>query len=115
MPRIHPELRKRARERRQPLTQAEQILWERLRNFKLGGSKFRRQHPIGAFIVDFYCAQAKLIIEIDGPSHLDQIEYDVYRTEWLETNGFQVIRFTNRDVIENTDAVIAVIRENCRK
>jgi very-short-patch-repair endonuclease len=114
MPRIHPELRIRARELRQPLTQAEQVLWERLRNFQLGGFKFRRQHPIGAFIVDFYCAQVRLVIEIDGSSHLDQKDYDDYRTGWLELNGFRVIRFTNSEVGEEIETVLEVIGENCR-
>jgi len=79
----------------------------------LKGFKFRRQHPIGAFIVDFYCAKGKLVIEIDGPLHLDQKEYDEYRTEWLETNGFQVIRFTNRQVIDEVETVLKRIREIC--
>ena len=106
--RIHPAIRARARELRQPQTPAERVLWGRLRNRQLG-PKFRRQHPIGHFIVDFYCAEAKLAIEIDGDSHADQVEYDAERTAWLAEQGTRVIRFTNRQVHQQIDAVLEVI------
>lgn len=108
--RIHPVILARAREMRQPQTPAEATLWRNLRNRKLR-YKFRRQHPIYRFIIDFYCAEAKLLIEIDGDSHLekDQIEYDKVRTEYLEELGYKVIRFTNDDVRYNINAVIAKI------
>ena len=97
--RIHPTIRQFARELRQPQTPAEATLWRYLRNRNLQ-YKFRRQHPIDFFIIDFYCAEAKLLIEIDGASHLvkGQIEYDQARTEYLEELGYKVIRFTNDDV-----------------
>lgn len=97
--RIHPVILAHAREMRHPQTPAEATLWHALRNRKTG-FKFRRQHPIYRFIIDFYCAKAKLLIEIDGESHLEpsQEEYDKARTEYLEELGYKVIRFTNNDV-----------------
>jgi very-short-patch-repair endonuclease len=105
--RIHPAILARAREMRQPQTPAEATLWQHLRNRNLR-YKFRRQHPIDRFIIDFYCAEAKLLIEIDGASHLDkeQVEYDKARTEYLEELGYKVIRFTNNDVRYNINAVV---------
>ena len=108
--RIHPSIRQFARELRQPQTPAEATLWQYLRKRNLG-YKFRRQHPIECFIVDFYCAQAKLLIEVDGDSHANetQVEYDRARTEFLETKGYKVIRFMNEDVRYNLNAVVAKI------
>ena len=95
---------------RQPQTAAEATLWGAIRNRSVI-YKFRRQHPIDRFIIDFYCAQVKLCIEIDGASHLapEQIEYDVARTEYLEALGYKVIRFTNDDVRYNINAVVDAI------
>jgi very-short-patch-repair endonuclease len=108
--RIHPIILAHAREMRHPQTPAEATLWHALRN-RQHSYKFRRQHPIDRFIVDFYCAEAKLLIEVDGPSHLepDQQEYDKLRTEYLEELGYKVIRFTNEDVKLNIDGVIGEI------
>jgi very-short-patch-repair endonuclease len=105
--RIYPLLLERAREMRHPQTPAEAALWHVLRNHNLK-YKFRRQHPIDHFIIDFYCAQAKLCIEIDGASHLEpeQQKYDALRTEVLEELGCKVIRFTNNDVRYNIHAVV---------
>lgn len=114
MHRIQPEIRQRARELRQPQTPAEQILWRCLRNSQLDGMKFRRQHPIGRFIVDFYCAQTRLVIEIDGDSHAEQVEYDQMRTNRLESQGYRVIRFTNIDVLKNLDTVLKEILEHSK-
>ena len=110
--RIHPSILEHAREMRRPLTPAEAILWRTLRNRQMG-FKFRRQHPIDQFIIDFYCAQAKLVIEIDGESHFQQgqEEYDQARTKYLEELGYKVIRFTNDDVRYNIDAVAGAILE----
>ena len=82
-----PVIRQRAKELRQPLTPPETRLWRILRDRRLGGFKFRRQHPIGRFIVDFYCMQVRLVVELDGPTHEDQVEYDEVRTEWLQAQG----------------------------
>jgi len=110
--RIHPTIRQFARELRQPQTLAEATLWRHLRNRNLK-YKFRRQHPIDFFIIDFYCAEAKLLIEIDGESHLEkeQQEYDQARTEYLEALKYKVIRFTNNDVRYNIHAVATMIME----
>jgi very-short-patch-repair endonuclease len=102
-----------ARELRKSLTGAEQRLWYVLRNRQSGVIKFRRQHPIGKYIVDFYCPQSRLIIEIDGDSHGDSQEYDRQRTEWLKSQGYQVICFSNREVKEHFDTVIAEILFQC--
>jgi very-short-patch-repair endonuclease len=104
--RIHPVILAHAREMRHPQTPAEATLWHALRNRRTG-FKFRRQHPIYRFIIDFYCAKAKLLIEIDGESHLEQsqAEYDQVRTEYLEALGYKIIRFTNNDVRYNLNAV----------
>jgi very-short-patch-repair endonuclease len=109
--RIHPTIRKFARELRQAQTPVESKLWRHLRNRKLK-YKFRRQHPIELFIIDFYCA-AKLLIEVDGALHFDktQMEYDQARTEYLENLGYKVIRFTNDDVRYNIHTVVAKILE----
>ncbi len=108
--RIHPIILARAREMRHVRTPAEATLWRALRN-RQTGFKFRRQHPIYRFIIDFYCAEAKLLIEVDGESHLetDQAAYDNARTEYLEDFGYKVIRFTNNDVRYNIHAVASEI------
>lgn len=110
--RIYPLILQRSRDMRHPLTPAESKVWARVRNNQLG-YKIRRQHPIDHFITDFYCATAKLIIEIDGDSHdePDQIEYDAARTKWLEALGYIVIRFNNADVYKNLDGVLKTIME----
>jgi very-short-patch-repair endonuclease len=111
---VHPAILARARELRHPLTPAEKKLWTRVRNNQLG-PHIRRQHPIWRFIADFYCAQARLVIEIDGDSHAesDQAEYDAARTDWLEWRGYRVIRFDNVDVHRNLDNVLEAIRAAC--
>ena len=98
-------------ELRRKQTEAERVLWKRLRNAQLNGVKFRRQEPIGNYIVDFVSFDKGLIIEIDGGQHNNEstIEADTRRTRWLEDKGFHVIRFWNNDVILNTDGVLTVI------
>ena len=114
--RIHPAIRQFARESRHPQTPAEATLWRHLRNRNLE-YKFRRQHTFDFFIIDFYCAEVKLCIEIDGASHLEkeQQEYDAARTEYLESLGFKLIRFTNDDVRFNIHAVAQTIINTCNK
>ena len=94
-------------------TQAEDIMWQNLRNKKLGVN-FRRQHSIGEFIVDFVCLQEKLVIEVDGGYHneQEQKEYDEVRTVYLGFFGYRVIRFTNDEVIHDLNSVLSTIREN---
>lgn len=110
---VSPSIRQRAKELRQPQTPAETKLWKVLRNRQLGGFKFRRQHPIHRFIVDFYCQEACLVIEIDGDSHSEQVEYDIARTDWLQNNGNKVIRFTNQEVHRNLEGVAEKILNLC--
>jgi very-short-patch-repair endonuclease len=105
----------RAKELRRELTPAEKKLWARLRNGQVNGLQFRRQHAVGTYIVDFYCAKAKLVIEVDGDSHAEQIEYDQARTEYLNERGYSVIRFTNREVFNQCEAVVQRIADECHK
>ena len=113
--RASPQMQARARELRHELTPAEKKLWGGLRNGELDGWHFRKQHAIGTYIVDFYCAKAKLIIEVDGDSHADRIEYDQARTEYLNECGYRVIRFTNREVFNQIEAVLLRIADECRR
>jgi very-short-patch-repair endonuclease len=110
--RIYPTIRQFGGELRQPQTPAEATPRRYLRNRNLQ-YKLRRQHPIEVFIIDFYCARAKLLIEIDGESHFEetQMQYDHARTEYLESLGYKVIRFTNDDVRYNVNAVITKVIE----
>ncbi|MBA3971218.1 MAG: tRNA (adenosine(37)-N6)-threonylcarbamoyltransferase complex dimerization subunit type 1 TsaB [Bacteroidetes bacterium] len=98
-----------AKEHRKNPTEAESIIWENLRAKKLN-HKFRRQHPIGKYIVDFVCVERKLIVEIDGKIHESQLEEDAVRTEQLNELGFKVIRYTNEQVISGIDEVIGSIK-----
>jgi very-short-patch-repair endonuclease len=99
----------RARELRRSLTQPERTLWTMLRRNQFG-VHFRRQHPKGRYILDFYCASVKLCVEIDGPSHEGRESRDEHRTNILARDGIRVIRFTTADVEERPAAVLAVIR-----
>ncbi|MDQ6921750.1 MAG: DUF559 domain-containing protein [Candidatus Dormibacteraeota bacterium] len=91
------------------MTGVELLLWSRLRRQQLGGNRFRRQAPIGPYIVDFACFQARLLIEIDGPSHDARVHYDGKRTAWLVRRGFRVIRFTADEVLSRLDEVLETI------
>ncbi|MGH2524959.1 MAG: endonuclease domain-containing protein [Anaerolineales bacterium] len=106
----------RARQLRREMTPAERKLWQRLRRGQLDGARFRKQHPVGRFILDFFCARSKLVIEIDGDTHVTQMEYDAERTQWLsEQKDYRVIRFTNDEVHHNLVAVLERIREALRE
>jgi len=96
---------RRARDLRQTGTTPEQLLWLALRNGQIGGLKFRRQHPIGPCVVDFYCHSAGLVVEVDGMSHENKIQRDVERTKHIEAQGFRILRVTNEDVMRHLDAV----------
>ncbi len=95
-----------SRELRQTQTYAEEALWQALRNRKCGFLKFRRQHVIDGFIVDFYCSKLKLVIEIDGGVHLKQKNYDTFRQEIIENKGYQFLRFSNKEIINNLPKVL---------
>ena len=94
------------------LTKAEYILWQELRREKLG-HKFRRQFNIGSFIVDFYCHELRLVIELDGPIHNEQKMYDERRTNFLKKQGCTVLRYTNDKVLFHREEVLKEIRRHC--
>jgi very-short-patch-repair endonuclease len=98
-----------AKQLRKTLTPAEQQLWQALKGGKLAGLKFRRQHPVGNFILDFYCATHKLVVEVDGKIHETQIEYDAARTTELEAHGYTIVRFKNELVLQQIETVLAEI------
>jgi type I restriction enzyme S subunit len=101
----------RARELRKGTTDAEQLLWQLLRNRQIAGAKFRRQHPIPPYILDFYCHEHRLAVEIDGGQHNQPVERarDTRRTVFLAQQGIRVLRFWNREVLSETEAVLQVI------
>ncbi len=92
-------------------TDAERRLWDRLRRKRIAGARFRRQYPLGQYIVDFACLPARLIVEVDGGQHSDNTDADGVRIAWLESQGYAVIRFWNNDVLSKTDVVIERIEE----
>ena len=106
------EMRERRRELRNNATPEEKLLWEYLRKEKLG-VKFRRQHSIGFYVVDFYCPKMKLVVELDGKYHEEEnnVEYDKIRTEFFNKFGIKVIRFKNVDVNNNIEDVLAKIKQ----
>lgn len=107
----HPLLRVLRKDLRRNMTQPEQKLWYYLRSGGLKGYKFRRQYGLLNYILDFYCVQVKLAVEVDGDSHYDSAaqEYDNKRTEYLKKAGVRVVRFTNLDINTNIEGVLTVI------
>ncbi|MBK5285235.1 MAG: endonuclease domain-containing protein [Bacteroidia bacterium] len=106
-----------ARQLRRSMTEAETILWKFLRNKKLAGHKFRRQHPLGLYIADFYCHESKLVIESDGKHHNnpDEKKYDARRTFTFGLDKIKVLRFSNSDIMENLSWVLAEIEKELKK
>jgi very-short-patch-repair endonuclease len=102
-------LQQRAKHLRKTSTDAENYLWHHIRGRRLGKYKFKRQRPIGNYIVDFICLWKKLIIELDGGQHADMLDYDQKRTAFLEEKGYRVIRFWNTDVLIGIESVLDVI------
>ncbi len=100
-----------ARNLRHNQTTAEELLWARLRNRQLGGHKFRRQVPLGRFIVDLACYDSRLVVEVDGGQHAESEAEDAARTAWLESRGFRVLRFWNNEVQENLEGILCRILE----
>lgn len=98
-----------AKQLRKNMTDAERHLWQKLRAKQLFGYKFRRQHPIGHYVVDFVCLEQKLILEIDGSQHFEKACKDADRTKWLNLQGYKVIRFWNNQVLQETDSVLGEI------
>ncbi len=109
--RTSPTIKQRARELRQRMTPSEQMLWERLQNKQVNGLKFKRQHPFGPYIFDFFCSRLKLVIELDGSVHDDPIqrENDAERDAQCHAYGLTVLRFTNDEVFHNLEHVIESI------
>ena len=109
---MQPHTIERARALRHDLTRSEKVLWHQLRNRKLQGVKFRRQQPMGCYILDFYCAEKSLVVELDGGQHdlPEEREYDGRRTAFLEKEGLVVLRFWNSQVRENLPWVMVLIR-----
>jgi very-short-patch-repair endonuclease len=95
-----------ARELRNSMTEAERKLWRGLRMRQMHGHKFRRQFPIGNFIVDFVCLDARLIVEVDGGQHADETYGDAQRDEWLKAQNFRVLRYWNNQVLNELDGVL---------
>jgi very-short-patch-repair endonuclease len=104
-----------ARSQRQAEIPAERILWKVLRNRAFLGIKFRRQHPIRRYVVDFACAEIKLVIELDGVSHLETRKADSERSREIEGDGWLIIRFWNTDIYDDLDAVKEAIFQTCTK
>lgn len=111
MENIHPhhpaelpeDIREWAREMRSHMTDAEALLWRLLRNRRIAGAKFRRQHPMGRYILDFYCHEKKLCVELDGGQHMEAAAYDQQRDAWLRGQGICVLRFWNNQVLMETE------------
>jgi very-short-patch-repair endonuclease len=98
-----------ARNLRKNSSDAEKLLWFYLRDRRLNGFKFRRQYPIGPFIVDFVCLEKKLVIEVDGGQHAEMVAEDLKRTEFLSNYGYKALRFWNNEVLKETESVLQVI------
>ena len=105
-------LKQRSRDLRKNLTDAEQKLWQKLRNKQINDHKFRRQFVLGNYIVDFICLDKRLIIEVDGGQHMENVDYDSQRDEWLKNQNFKVLRFWNNQVLNEIDSVLEVIVKN---
>ncbi|HUA56243.1 MAG TPA: endonuclease domain-containing protein [Candidatus Sulfotelmatobacter sp.] len=97
-----------ARRLRRNMTDAERKLWAKLRDRQLERCKFRRQHPLGTYVLDFYCEEYRLVVEVDGSQHTP--ESDAARTAWLESHGCRVVRFSNLDVLKHLPDVLETIR-----
>ena len=108
-------LTKNAKQLRNNSTDAERLLWRSLRNSQLDNIKFRRQQPVENYIVDFASFAPKLIIELDGSQHAENLHYDQHRDTCLRKNGFTVLRFWNNEVFENIDGVLEKIRLGCNE
>jgi len=104
----------RAKELRSNMTPEEKVLWQRLRANRLDGWHFRRQQIIDGFIVDFYCHQAGLVIELDGPIHDQQIGYDLERDKVLGSRGLRILHVKNEDILRDLESVLVRILEVCK-
>lgn len=103
------DLRAYAREMRSHMTDAEALLWKLLHNRRIANAKFRRQHPVGRYILDFYCDEKKLAVELDGSQHMNAVDYDQKREAWLKSQGVRILRFWNNQVLAETESVMEAI------
>ena len=103
----------RARSLRKNATPSEKLLWPRLRDRRFANFKFRRQQPVGPYIVDLYCADVRVIIELDGESHIGKELYDEKRSQWLKSQGHKVLRIWDSEIYSNLDKVMEMIYEEC--
>ena len=108
------EIRRRVRHLRKNPTDAERLLWQKLRFWQVDGLKFRRQQPLGRYIVDFVCLEKRLVVEVDGGQHAENTNYDRERNAWLHDQEFVVLRFWNHEVLKKIDEVMNVIIEKLR-
>lgn len=95
-------------------TRSERLLWRNLRVKQMQGLKFRRQEPIGDYIVDFVCFENRVVIEVDGSQHMAEIPRDKERERWLRSQGFTILRFWNNEVLRNMEGVLEIIRLTCQ-
>jgi very-short-patch-repair endonuclease len=102
-----------ARRLRRDQTEAEKKIWKYLRSKKINSLKFRRQQPIGRYIVDFVCFEIKLIVELDGSQHIENNDRDSERDSWLRSQGFKVLRLWDNEVMNNVDGVLELIFDCC--
>ena len=107
--------RNRARSLRASQTEAEGILWSRLRGNRLDGFKWRRQTPLGPFFADFACFEARLVVELDGSQHGRRVAHDIERDRWIESHGWRVLRFWNVEVFQNLEGVCETIARTCHE
>jgi very-short-patch-repair endonuclease len=103
-----------AKNLRKRLTNTEHLLWSRLRAKQIEGCKFRRQTPIGKYIVDFVCHEQRVIVEVDGGQHSEAVEEDKIRDKWLREQGYKVLRFWNNEVLTNVEGVLETIKDSCK-
>ena len=99
------------------MTDAERRLWSGLRGRRLEGLKFRRQHQLGPYFVDFFCHEVRLVVEADGSQHHEEVQawYDYHRTKWLESAGYRVVRFANYDILKHPAEVLEAIAAAARQ
>jgi len=109
-------MKERRRQLRSSLTPAEALLWKNLHHSQLDGRKFRRQHSVGSYVLDFYCPACRLAVELDGQGHFDSTrsDYDVKRTQFLEQKGIRTLRFENKQVFERLEEVLATIQAHLK-
>ena len=109
---MRPVRTQRGRQLRREMTRVEWKLWSRLSRGRLAGVRFRRQAPIGPYVVDFYCPAGKLVIEVDGPAHAETLAQDAVRDDWLKSHGYRVLRFSADLAYRKTDEIVdALLRE----